>query len=112
MRKRSISVAAAAIAATAAVTASAALAGPIVSGSNGNTQSVETVFSPKRLPKKTFAPATLKVVTDTETTIANAVPNPTTKVTIDFDKGAQIFNKGLPTCNAAVLQNVSTEIAE
>lgn len=112
MRKRSFSVAAAALAATAAVTASAALAGPSVSGPNGNTQSVETVLSPKSLPKKTFAPATLKVVTDTETTLANAVPNPTTTVTIDFDKGAQIFTKGLPTCNASLLQNVSTEIAE
>lgn len=112
MRKRSFSVAAAALATTAAVTASAALAGPTVSGPNGNTQLIETVIAPKSLPKKTFAPATLKVVTDTETTIANSVPNPTTKVTIDFDKGAQIFTKGLPTCDASLLQNVSTEIAE
>ncbi len=112
MRKRSISVVAAAISATAALTASVALAGPTVSGPNGNTQSIETAISPSRLPKKIFAPAALKVVTDTETTLANSVPNPTTKVTIDFDKGARIFTKGLPTCNAALLQNVSTEIAE
>ncbi|HEY1853968.1 MAG TPA: hypothetical protein VGG40_05215 [Solirubrobacterales bacterium] len=112
MRKRSISVVAAAISATAALTASVALAGPTLSGPNGNTQSIETVISPKSLPKKAFAPASLKVVTDTETTLANSVPNPTTNVRIDFDKGARIFTKGLPTCNAALLQNVSTEIAE
>jgi hypothetical protein len=112
MRKRSFPVVAAAIAAIAAITASAALAGPTVSGPNGNTQSIETVIAPKSLPKKTFAPATLKVVTDTETTLANSIPSPTTTVTIDFDKGAQIFTKGLPTCNASLLQNVSTEIAE
>jgi hypothetical protein len=113
MRKRSISVVAAAISATAALTASVALAGPTVSGPDGNTQSIETVIGPKKLPKKTLAPATLKVVTKTTTTTAaNGVPSPAVNATIDFDKGAKIFTKGLPTCNPAVLQNVSTEIAE
>ncbi len=113
MRKRSISVALAAISATAALTASVALAGPTVSGPDGNTQSIETVIAPGRLPKKALAPASLKVVTKTATTTAaNGVPNPAVDATIDFDKGASIFTKGLPTCNPALLQNVSTEIAE
>lgn len=113
MRKRSISVVVTAIAATAALTASVAFAGPTVTGPDGNTQSIETVIAPKKLPKKTFAPATLKVVTKTaSTTAADGVPSPAVRATIDFDKGAEIFTKGLPTCNPGLLQNVSTEIAE
>jgi hypothetical protein len=113
MRKRSFSVAAAALVATAAVSASAALAGPTVSGPDGNTQSIETVIAPRSLLKKTFAAGSLKVVTRTgTTTAANGVPSPAVNATIDFDKGARIFTKGLPTCNPALLQNVSTEIAE
>lgn len=113
MRKRSISVVATAIAATAALTASVAFAGPTVSGPDGNTQSIETVIGPKKLPKKTFAPATLKVVTKTaSTTAADGVPSPAVRATIDFDKGAKLFAKGLPTCKASQLESVSTEIAE
>jgi hypothetical protein len=113
MRKRSISIAAIALAATTALTASVAFAGPTVSGPDGNTQSIETVVGPKSLPKKELAPATLKVVTKTgSTTDPQGVPSPAVRATIDFDKGAAIFAKGLPTCNPAVLQSVSTEIAE
>lgn len=113
MRKRSISVVATAIAATAALTASVALAGPTVSGPDGNTQSIETVIAPSKLPKKTFAPASLKVVAKTSSlTAANGVPSPSTSAVIDFDKGTKIAAKGLPTCNPALLQNVSTEVAE
>ncbi len=113
MPKRSFPAVATAIAAIVALTASVALAGPTVSGPDGNTQSIETVIAPKKLPKKTFAPATLKVTTKTATTTAaNGVPSPAVKATIDFDKGAKIFTKGLPTCNPALLQSVSTEIAE
>jgi hypothetical protein len=113
MSKRSIPVVATAIAAIAALTASIALAGPTVSGPDGNTQSIETVIAPKKLPKKTFAPASLKVTTKTATTTAaNGVPSPAVKATIDFDKGAAIFTKGLPTCNPGLLQSVSSEKAE
>jgi hypothetical protein len=113
MRKRSFSVVGLAVAATAALTASVALAGPTVSGPDGNTQSIETVIAPKKLPKKTLAPATLKVVTRTaSTTNPTGVPSPAVDALIDFDKGAKIFTKGLPTCNPAELQSTSTEIAE
>jgi hypothetical protein len=112
MRKRSFSIAGAALAATAAITASAALAGPTVSGPDGNTQSIETVIAPKKLPKKTFAPATLKVVAKTATSNPSGVPSPSTSAVIDFDKGAKIFTKGIPTCDPSAIQSVSTEIAE
>lgn len=113
MRKRSFLVVAAVAAVTAALTASVAFAGPTVSGPDGNTQSIETVIAPKKLPQRSFAAATLKVVTKTtSTTAANGVPSPAVRATIDFDRGAKLFTKGLPTCNPALLQNVSTEIAE
>lgn len=112
MRKRSFLVAAAS-SAMAALTASVALAGPTVSGPDGNTQSIETAIAPSKLPKKAFAPASLKVVTKTaSTTNPTGVPSPAVEAVIDFDKGAKIFTKGLPTCNPALLQNTSTEIAE
>jgi hypothetical protein len=113
MRKSSFPVALAALVLACAVTASVALAGPTASGPDGNTQSIETVISPKSLFKKELAPATLKVITRTNsTTDPSGVPSPATHAVIDFDKGAAIFAKGLPTCNPALLQNVSTEIAE
>ena len=34
-----------------------------------------------------------------------------TQAILDFDKGASIFAKGYPTCDAAELENVPTEIA-
>ncbi len=113
MHKRSISLIAAAVAATAAITASAAFAGPTVSGPDGNTQSVESVIAPKKLLKKTFSPGSLKVVTKTGTvTNPTGVPSPAVHAVIDFDKGAKLFTKGLPTCDAAKIQSASTEVAE
>jgi hypothetical protein len=113
MLKRSFPAVLAAVAATAAITASAALAGPTVSGPDGNTQSIETVIAPKKLPKISFAPASLKVVTKTaSTTNPTGVPSPAVEAVIDFDKGAKLFTKGLPTCDPAQLQSTSTEIAE
>jgi hypothetical protein len=113
MPKRSFPAVAAAVAGAVALTASVAIAGPTVSGPDGNTQSIETAIGPKKLPKKALVPATLKVVTRTgTTTAANGIPSPVVRATIDFDKGAAIFDKGLPTCNPALLQNVSTEVAE
>jgi hypothetical protein len=43
---------------------------------------------------------------------SGGVPVPTTHVRLDFDENAKVFSKGYPTCDAAKLQNVSTEIAE
>jgi hypothetical protein len=96
-----------------AIPVSAAIAGEAVSAPDGNTQSIESTISPKALPKTTATAATLKVTTATgTTTAANGVPSPPVFATIDFDKNASIFTKGLPTCNPALLQNTSTEAAE
>jgi hypothetical protein len=114
MRKRSTLIVGLAVAATAAIVASAAFAGPVGSpagSADGNSQAVGAVVTPKSLFKKTFTPGALEVTTKLTTTAANGVPNPTTHVVIDFDKNASIFTKGIPTCDASQLQSVSTEVA-
>ncbi len=113
MRKRSTLIASIFAAAAIAIPVSVAIAGPTVTGPDGNTQSMEVTVSPSKLPKKTFGPATLKVNVKTgTTTAANGVPSPAVHDVIDFDKNATIATKGLPTCNATVLQSASTEVAE
>jgi hypothetical protein len=113
MRKRSTLIASIFAAAAVAIPVSVAIAGPTVTGSDGNTQSIDVVISPSKLPGKTLAPATLKVTTKTTTTTAaNGVPSPSQEAVVDFDKNTAIFTKGLPTCNATLLQSTSTEIAE
>lgn len=115
MRKRSTWIVAIALVAAAAI-ASAAIAAPVgapVGSPDGNAQAVGSLITPKKLGKKTFTPAALEVTTQLRsTTAANGVPVPTTLVSLDFDKNAKIFTKGVPTCDASKLQNVSTEIAE
>lgn len=96
----------------AAVTAAVAVAGPIVTGADGNTQSVEVVI-PKKLSKTKPTPVSLKVTTATSTTTAaNGVPSPAIRAVVDFDKNASLYTKGVPTCDPAKLQSTSTEAAE
>jgi hypothetical protein len=114
MRKRSTLLVALAVAAATAITASVALAGPVgapVAASDGNSQAYGAVIAPKKLGKKSFTPAALEVTTKLTTSASTGVPVPTTHVQIDFDKGVKIFNKGVPTCEAAKLQSTSTEVA-
>lgn len=93
--------------------ASGAVAGPTVFGPDGNTQSLDALIKPKRLSKKTFTPGSLKVTTlTTSTTAADGVPVPAIHATLDFDRNAAIFTKGLPTCDAALVVSRSTEEAE
>ena len=97
----------------AAIAAAAALAGPVVTGRDGNTQSIDSVIKPKRLPKDRAAPATLEVSTSTTSTTDPAgVPSPAVHATIDFDRNAAIFTKGLPTCSPSQVTGKSTEEAE
>jgi hypothetical protein len=113
MRKRSTLVASLAALVAIAITASAALAGEIVGGPDGNTQSIEASVSPKALFKKTASPTSLNVEVKTgTTTAANGVPSPAVHDVIDFDQNLSLVTKGLPTCNAGSLQNTSTEAAE
>jgi hypothetical protein len=112
MHRRPTLIVGLAVAAAAAIAATAAFAGPVVSGKDGNTQSIDSVISPKRLSKTQFTPAALKVTTATaSTTAANGVPSPATHAVIDFDRNAKLFTKGIPTCDPAKLQNTSTEAA-
>jgi hypothetical protein len=95
-----------------AIAASVAFAGPTVTAPDGNTQSIDSLISPKKLSKKKLTPGTLKVTTlTTSTTAANGVPSPAIPATIDFDKNAVLYTKGLPTCSPTKLQNTSTEAA-
>ncbi len=96
-----------------AIPVSAAIAGETVSGPDGNTQSIEASVAPSGLYPKTLSPAALTVDVKTgSTTSPNGVPSPATHDVIDFDQNLSLATKGLPTCNAAQLQNTSTEAAE
>jgi hypothetical protein len=113
MPRRPILIAAIAAVLTAALVAATAFAGPVVTGPDGNTQSIDSLIGPKKLSKTKFTPATLKVTTlTTSATNPTGVPSPAIHATIDFDKNATLFTKGLPTCDPAKLQNQSTEAAE
>jgi hypothetical protein len=111
MRKRRTLVAALAVAATAALAASIAVAGPPVTGADGNSQSIDVKIAPKKLSKSTLTPSSLEVTTKVTSSSANGVPSPAVRVTVDFDKSAKLYTKGIPTCDAAKLQNTSTEVA-
>jgi hypothetical protein len=112
MRRRPFLIATSAVL-TAAIAATAAWAGPTVSGPDGNTQSIEAQIRPKKLSKARFTPATLSVTTlTTSTTDPDGVPSPAVHAVIDFDRNARLYTKGLPTCEAGKLQNQSTETAE
>lgn len=101
------------VAIVALASAAVAVAGPVVSGPDGNTQSIDSLITPKKLSKTKFTPGTLQVTTVTgSTTDPNGVPSPAIHATIDFDKNATLFTKGLPTCNPAKVINQSTEAAE
>jgi hypothetical protein len=113
MRKRFTLIAGLAALVALAIPVSAALAVETVSGPDGNTQSIEASVSPKALYKKTLSPASLSVDVKTgSTTAANGVPSPATHDVIDFDQNLSLATKGLPTCNAALLQSTTTEAAE
>ncbi len=115
MRKRSILLVGLAVTATAAIVASVAVAGPSgtpVTAPDGNSQGYGALLKPNKLYKKTWTPTGLEVTTRLSNSVGvGGFPVPTTRVTIDFDKNTKIFAKGYPTCDAAKLQNVSTEIA-
>jgi hypothetical protein len=110
MHKRFILIASLAAIVAAAIPVSAAIAGETVSGPDGNTQSIEASVSPKTLYKKTASPATLSV--DVKTGSSTGIPSPAVHDVIDFDQNLTLATKGLPTCNASLLQNTSTEAAE
>ena len=114
MRKRSFLIAGLSATAAVAIVASAAIAGSTGAGvttPDGNTQSVGVLVTPKKLDKKTYTAGSLEATTKLTTSAASGVPSPTVRVILDFDKNAKLFTKGIPTCDAAKLQNTSTEVA-
>jgi hypothetical protein len=112
MQRRSILITAAAAVLVMAIAASVALAGPTVTGNDGNTQSVDVALK-KKLSKTTPTPTSLKVTTTTRTvTNPTGIPSPALEVIVDFDKNASLFTKGVPTCDIAKLQSTSTEEAK
>src|SRR5215218_8495395 len=111
MRRRPFLVGASAVLA-AVIAATAAWAGPTVAGLNGNTQAIDSQIRPKKLSKTAFTPGSLEVTTlTTSSTDPSGVPVPAVHATIDFDRNARIYTKGLPSCNPAQLQSQSTEAA-
>jgi hypothetical protein len=110
MRKRPTLIVAIAIAISVAA-ASIATAGAPVTGADGNSQAIDVKVGPKRLSKSTFSPASLEVTTKVTSSSPNGVPVPAVKVVVDFDKNTKLYTKGIPTCDAAKLQNTSTEVA-
>jgi hypothetical protein len=113
MRKRLTLALAAAVAVTVIVVGVAAAAqSPVLQGPNGNTQSIAVNITPQKVSKTTPTPATLFVKTaTTRPSDPNGVPVPAVKAVVDFPKDLSIFSKGYPTCDDAVLQNASTEVA-
>jgi hypothetical protein len=110
MHRRFILIASLAALAAIAIPVSAATAGETVTGPDGNTQSIEGAVTPKGLYKKTASPASLFV--DVKTGATTGIPSPAVHDVIDFDQNLTLATKGLATCNAAQLQNTSTEAAE
>jgi hypothetical protein len=111
MHKRFTLIASVAALAILAIPASAALAGETVTGPDGNTQSIEASVAPSGLYMQTASPAALNVEVKTGKS-DGGVPSPAVHDVIDFDQNLALATKGLPTCNAAQLQNTTTEAAE
>jgi len=114
MRKRVTLAVAMAVSVVVAAAAAQAAQSPVLSGPDGNTQSIAVNFTPQKLSKKVSEPVTLDVTTATTTTkpsANNGAPIPAVRAVVDFPKGISIFNKGYPTCDAGILQNISTEAA-
>ncbi len=115
MRKRlTLAVALTVGVAVVAVATAGAVQSPVLTAPDGNTQSLAVSFTPRKLSKKTTEPVSLDVTTATTTVNPAAnkgAPVPATEAIVDFPKGAEIFSKGYPTCDAGLLQNTSTEAA-
>jgi hypothetical protein len=112
MRKRFTLIAGLLAIMAAAIPVSGAIAGETVTGPDGNTQSMEATVTPKGLYPKTLSPSTLSVEVKTGTTATSGLPSPAVHDVIDFDKNLSLATKGLPTCNASLIQNTTTEAAE
>ena len=72
---------------------------------------VDGQISPKKLPKKTPAPITLKLSGSIATNDSTHPPALKT-LTLEFDKHGELNTKGLPTCTVGKLQSTLTAQAK
>jgi hypothetical protein len=72
---------------------------------------VDGAISPKKLPKKTPAPITLKL-SGTLKTADGTHPPALKTLDLEFDKHGELNTKGLPTCTTAKLQSTLTAQAK
>jgi hypothetical protein len=71
---------------------------------------VDGGFSPKTLPKHSFAPITLRASGDIST-VDGSVPPPLQRLLIDFDRNGLVQTKGLPVCQPGKLENTTAPVA-
>ena len=79
-----------------------AIADTAVSGEGG--------ITPSKLPKNKRAPVALTVIIQTTNDNPNGVPDPLTRVLLNFDDDGTIATKGLPTCKRNI-NNTTTQQA-
>jgi len=107
-RKRTLTVAIGALAAMAAIVASA-------SGITIKADNIEATFdgsiSPTKFPRHEKAPLTLKLNGKLKTTDGTHIPAAQT-ISLDFDKAGELFTKGLPSCTTGQLQSTITTQAK
>jgi hypothetical protein len=66
--------------------------------------------SPKKLPRKRFAPIELRLDGHIRTADGSHPPA-ARRIVLEFDRNGTIFNRGLPTCRAGQLQSRTTRAA-
>lgn len=71
---------------------------------------VDGGFSPKTLPRHSFAPITLRASADISTA-DGSVPPPLQRVLIDFDRNGLLQTKGLAVCQPSKLENTTAPVA-
>lgn len=83
----------------------------VVTKSGNLETTIEGKFTPKKLPKKTYAPIKLDLEGSMATTDKSHVPALKT-IYLEFDRNGKLNTKGLPTCSVGKLQSTLTAQAK
>ena len=110
-RLRKAPIAAAALAVVALCAFLVATAGGEIVRSGNLLVEIEGGITPKKLPRKTPAPITLKVKGSIATADGSHVPALKT-LALQFDKAGSIYTKGLPTCTPGKIESTLTSQAK
>jgi len=89
--------------------------GLVGSASGTNTQTMDVIVLPTKLPKNKLAPATLESKTITGCKSPCSGPGaikPVTRATIYYDHNSGYDTTGIPTCTAAQIENTTTQQAK